>query len=91
MTDRCLPVPVWNNRISHWAHRFPAGAVRCRVACGLLPMIFMLFFVLAQNTHSAFSGYAGLFERLATNADTIWGVVVLIPLWAGRKLMRPTA
>ena len=61
------------------------------VACGLLPMVFMPFFVLAQNTHSAFAGYAGLFERLATNADAIWGAVLLIPLWAGRRLMRPHA
>ena len=58
------------------------------VVCGLLPMIFMPFFVIAQNTHSAFSGYAGLFERLATNADTIWGAVLLIPLWSGKRLMR---
>lgn len=61
------------------------------VVCGLLPMIFMPFFGIAQNTHGAFTGYAGLFERLATNADTIWGAVLLIPLWAGRRLMRPKA
>lgn len=61
------------------------------VACGLLPMIVMPFFGIALNPHSVLAGYAGLFERLATNADTIWGTVVLIPLWAGRKLMRPNA
>ena len=57
--------------------------------CGLLPMIFMPFFGIAQNTHSIFTGYAGLFERIATNADIFWGVVLLLPLWAGKRLMRP--
>ena len=58
------------------------------VACGLWPMIVMPFFGIALNTHSVFNGYAGLFERLATNADTIWGLALLIPLWTGRRLMR---
>ena len=61
------------------------------IACGLWPMIFMSFFGMGLNAHSVFSGYAGLFERLATNADTIWGVVLLIPLWAGRRLMQSKA
>ncbi len=77
--------------IRFWRNPDFRGWAIFSLACGLLPMIFMPFFVIAQNTHSVFTGYAGLFERLATNADTIWGVVLLIPLWAGRKLMRPNA
>ena len=71
-----------------WKNPDFRGWTTFSIVCGLLPMIFMPFFVIAQNTHGAFSGYAGLFERLATNADTIWGIVLLIPLWARRKLMR---
>jgi len=74
-----------------WRHPSFRGWALFTVGCGLLPMVFMPFFVLAQNTHSVFAGYAGLFERLATNADTIWGAVLLIPLWAGRRLMRLNA
>jgi len=45
----------------------------------------MTFFVLAQNTHSVFAGYAGLFERLATNTDTIWSLVLVARLWVRRS------
>jgi hypothetical protein len=73
-----------------WKTPHLRGWAAFSLACGLLPMVFMPFFVLAQNNpHSALAGYAGLFERLATNADTIWGTVLLIPLWAGKRLMRP--
>ena len=51
------------------------------VACGLVPMVVMPFFGIALNPHSALSGYAGLFERLATNADTLWSLVLLVRLW----------
>lgn len=71
-----------------WKNPDFRGWTTFSIICALLPMIFMPFFVIAQNAHGLFSGYAGLFERLATNADTIWGVLILIPLWAGRKLMR---
>ena len=69
-----------------WRNPEFRGWTTFSIICGFLPMIFMPFFVIAQNTHGVFSGYAGLFERLATNADTIWGIVLLIPLWTGRKL-----
>jgi len=75
--------------IRFWRNPDFRGWAIFSIICGFLPMVFMPFFVIAQNTHGAFSGYAGLFERLATNADTLWDVVLLIPLWAGRKLMRP--
>ncbi len=61
------------------------------VACGLWPNVVLPLFGVALNGHTALSGYAGLLERLATSPDIFWGAVVLIPLWAGRKLMRPNA
>src|SRR6266567_250976 len=48
-------------------------------------MVFMTFFSLAQNTHSVFTGYTGLFERLATNSDTIWSLVLVARLWVRRS------
>ena len=74
-----------------WRNPDFRGWTTFSVACGLWPMIVMPLFGIALNAHSVFSGYAGLFERLATNADTIWGVVLLIPLWAGRRLMQSKA
>lgn len=69
----------WRN--PHWR-----GWVAFSVACGLLPMVVMPFFGVALNTHSVLSGYAGLFERLATNADTIWSLALLARLWARRSI-----
>ncbi len=60
------------------------------VACGLWPQVLMPVFGVALNAHTALSPYAGLFERLATSPDIVWGVLVFLPLWAGRGLMRPT-
>ncbi len=74
-----------------WKDPLWHGWVAFSVACGLLPQVLMPVFGVALAAHSVFTGYAGLFERLATNADTIWGVVLLIPLWAGRRWMRPNA
>jgi hypothetical protein len=54
-------------------------------------MVLMPFFGLALNPHSALSPYAGLIERLAASPDIVWGAVVLVPLWAGGKLMLPDA
>ena len=68
-----------------WKRPLWRGWAIFSVACGLLTMVCMTFFGLAQNTHSVFAGYAGLFERLATNADTIWSLVVVARLW-----MRPS-
>ena len=74
-----------------WKNPDFRGWTTFSVICGLWPMVVMPIYGVALNTHSMLNGYAGLFERLATNADTIWGVVLLIPLWAGRRLMRPNA
>lgn len=72
----------WGN--PHWR-----GWAAFSVACGLWPNLVMPFFGVSLNPHSALSGYTGLIERVATSPDILWGVVVLIPLWAGRSLMRP--
>jgi hypothetical protein len=53
------------------------------VLSALLTLVFMALFGMSQQH----GGYAGLFERLATGPETVWGIVVLIPLWAGRNLM----
>ena len=55
------------------------------VISAILTLVFMALFGMAQH-----SGYAGLFERLATNAETVWGVLLLARLWAGTKFMRST-
>ena len=74
-----------------WTYPLWRGWMAFSLACGLLPMVLMPIFGIALNPHSAFAAYAGLIERLATNADTLWGVVLLIPLWAGKRLIQPRA
>lgn len=56
------------------------------VACALLPMVIMPFFGVALNSHGVLGGYAGLLERLATNADTIWSVALVARLWVRRPI-----
>jgi hypothetical protein len=56
------------------------------IVSAALTMVFMTFFGVAQNTHAVMSGYAGLFERLATNTDTVWSVVIVTQLWIRRPL-----
>jgi hypothetical protein len=51
----------------------------------VLPFVLIPLFVIGQNNQTAFTGYAGLFERLATNADTVWTVVLLARLWVRRS------
>jgi hypothetical protein len=46
----------------------------------LLTMRFMTFFSIAQNTDTALTGYTGVFERLATNTDTVWSAVLVARL-----------
>jgi hypothetical protein len=69
-----------------WKRPLWRGWVAFSVACGLLPMVVMPFFGIALNPHSAFSGYAGIFERLATNADTVWSLALLARLWTRRSI-----
>jgi hypothetical membrane protein len=69
-----------------WKHPLWRGWVTFSVACGLLPMVLMPFFGAALNPQSVFAGYAGIIERIATNADTIWSLVLLARLWTHRKI-----
>jgi hypothetical protein len=69
-----------------WRRPLWGGWVAFSVACGLLTLVFMSFFGASLNPQSALSGYTGLFERVATNADTIWGVAILIRLWTRRSI-----
>ena|SRR5438552_9713511 len=85
----CLGLFIISRRF--WRNPDFRGWTTFSVACGLWPMIVMPIYGVALNAHSVLTGYAGLFERLATNADIIWGVVLLIPLWAGRRLMQSNA
>ncbi|HEY7355942.1 MAG TPA: DUF998 domain-containing protein [Ktedonobacterales bacterium] len=68
-----------------WKQPLWSGWVAFSVACGLWPMVVMPFFGVALNPHSVLSSYAGLFERLATNADTIWSLVLIGRLWVRRS------
>lgn len=68
-----------------WKQPLWRGWVTFSVVMGIWPMVFMSFFGLALNAHSVFAGYAGLFERLATNADTIWALALLARLWVRRS------
>ena len=68
-----------------WKQPLWRGWATFSVACGLWPMVVMPIFGVALNTHGVLSGYAGLFERLATNADTIWSLVLLARLWTRRS------
>ena len=69
-----------------WKQPLWRGWATFSVACGLWPMIVMPIFGVALNTHGVLSGYAGLFERLATNADTIWSLVLVARLWVRRPI-----
>jgi len=64
------------------------GWVTYSLISGLLVLVFMAFFGAGQNPQNVFAGYAGLFERLATNIEPVWEIVLLARLWAGTGLMR---
>ena len=59
--------------------------------CALWPNVVMPLFGMALGPQSGLGPYAGLLERLATNADTIWALVLLIPLWRGVAPAGPPA
>ncbi len=69
-----------------WKQPLWRGWATFSVACGLWPMVVMPIFGVALNTHGVLSGYAGLFERLATNSDTIWSLVLVARLWVRRPI-----
>jgi hypothetical membrane protein len=56
------------------------GWVTYSLISGLLVFVFMAFFGAGQNPQNMFAGYAGLFERLATNIEPVWEIVLLARL-----------
>ncbi len=80
----CLGLFVIARRF--WKQPLWRGWATFSVACGLWPMVVMPIFGVSLNTHSVFTGYAGLFERLATNADTIWSLVLVARLWVRQPI-----
>jgi hypothetical protein len=69
-----------------WKRPLWRGWVTFSLACGLWPMVVMPLFGIALGSHGALSGYAGLFERLATNADTLWSLALIVRLWGRRSI-----
>jgi hypothetical protein len=76
--------PLWRRPL--WRRPLWRGWVAFTLACGLLPMVVMPFFGIGLTPQSVFSAYARLFERVATNADTIWGLAILVRLWTWRSI-----
>jgi hypothetical protein len=74
-------VMAWHfARDLHWW-----GWAAYSVLSTLLTLVFIALFGMAQQH----GGDAGLFERLATSTETIWGVLLLARLWAGTGFMQP--
>ncbi|HEV2236143.1 MAG TPA: DUF998 domain-containing protein [Ktedonobacterales bacterium] len=69
-----------------WGRTRWRGWAAFTIIMGLWPMAIMSLFGLALAPHSALGPYAGLFERLATNADTIWSLALLARLWSRRSI-----
>lgn len=69
-----------------WGRPAWRGWAAFSIVCGLWPMVVMPLFGIALSGHGALSGYAGLFERLATNADTVWSLVLVVRLWTRRSV-----
>lgn len=55
------------------------------ILSGLVTIVFIRLFGLAQLNE-----YAGIFERLATNVETVWEILFFTCLWTGMKFMRST-
>jgi hypothetical protein len=69
-----------------WKRLLWRGWVAFSIACGLLALVFMSLFGASLNPQGALSAYTGLFERVATNADTIWGLAILARLWMRQSI-----
>jgi hypothetical protein len=65
----------------HWR-----GWVMYSVVGALLVNLLIALFGVANGHQFA---YAGVLERLATNVEAIWGLVMLVRLWAGVPFMSP--
>lgn len=58
------------------------GWVFYSVASGVLINVFIALFGIANTHHFE---YAGVLERVATNIEPIWGLVILVRLWHGAR------
>jgi hypothetical protein len=61
------------------------GWVFHSVASGILINVFIALFGITSAHHFE---YAGVFERLATNVEPIWCLVLLARLWAEARFYR---
>jgi Protein of unknown function (DUF998) len=68
-----------------WRDASWRGWVLYSVASALLINVLIVLFGIANGHHFE---YAGVFERLATNVEPIWGLVILVRLWTGTPFFR---
>jgi len=68
-----------------WGDPNWSGWVFYSVASAVLINVFIVLFGVANGHHFE---YAGVFERLSTNIESIWGLVVLGRLWTGVPFFR---
>lgn len=61
------------------------GWVVYSAASAILINVFIALFGIFEHT----SQFAGILERVATNLEPLWGLLVLIRLWMGARLMIP--
>ncbi len=69
-----------------WKRPLWRGWAAFSVACGFWTIVFTRLLAITQFTQSMFTGYGGLFERLATNGDTIWSLMLVARLWTQRSI-----
>jgi hypothetical protein len=69
-----------------WRRSLWRGWAAFSIGMGLWLMTMMSLFGASLAPHSALGAYTGLFERLATNADTIWSVAIVTRLWTRRAV-----
>jgi len=67
-----------------WGDANWRGWVFYSVASGVLINVFIALFGIAQHT----SEFAGVLERVATNLEPIWGLVMFGRLWTGTPFIR---
>lgn len=78
-----LCVMAWRfARELHWW-----GWATFSVVGAILTLFFMALFGMAQGGGAGVA-YAGLYERLATNSETVWTLALIIAMWAGARFMR---
>jgi hypothetical protein len=63
-----------------WGDRDWRGWAGFSIASAVVINVFIALFGVANGHHSH---YAGVFERVATNIETIWALALLVRLWSG--------